>query len=137
MNTKRFIITCLVVWIAMIILDWVIHGLILAGSYRETAQLWRPESEMISKMWIMYLGQLLFAIFFVFVFTKGYENRGLLEGLRYGIYVFFIALFPGALAQYSTMPLAFSMTLSWIVLGFIEFLILGLLAAVLYKPATV
>jgi hypothetical protein len=43
-------------------------------------KLWRSETEM--KFGVILVAQLFFAFFFTFIFSKGYEEKGLVEGLR-------------------------------------------------------
>jgi len=85
MNTKKFIITSLVVFVVYEILNYLIHSLILMGAYQATMNLWR--TDMNSIMWIMWLGDLVKAFVFVYIFTKGIENKGWMEGLRYGFWI--------------------------------------------------
>lgn len=136
MNMKKIIITSLVIWAALFVMDLIIHTVLLSGAYAETSHLWRPEAEMWGKMWIMYLGSLALSFFFVFIFAKGYENKGIGEGLRFGVYAFLLVMLPTLLGQYASQPIPFSLISSWLLTGFIEFLVIGVLAAVLYKPAT-
>ena len=134
MNMKKVIITALVIWVTLFILDFIINMFILSGVYEATSHLWRPESEIMANMWIMILGSAVFSFFFVFIFAKGYENKGIGEGLRFGIYAFFLMMFPTTLGQYASMPIPFSVPLAWLGTGFVEFIVIGILAAVIYKP---
>ncbi|MEJ2628987.1 MAG: hypothetical protein P8078_10565, partial [bacterium] len=74
MNGKRFLLASIIVFIVFEALNFVIHGLILAGAYEATMELWR--ADMNQKMWIIYLGDLVRAFLFVYIFIKGYENKG-------------------------------------------------------------
>ena len=79
MNTKKFILASIVVFIVYEILNYVIHSFILGNAYMATASLWRPMEEMNSMMWIMWLGDLVKAFVFVYIFTKGIEGKGWAE----------------------------------------------------------
>ena len=74
MNIKRFIIASIAVFIMIEAIDWLVHGLLLAKWYQDIKGLWR--TEMMDLMWVMVLGSLFFSFMFVFIFTKGYEARG-------------------------------------------------------------
>ena len=132
MNTKRWLLCSLGVYVAYRILDYILHGLILAGCYEATASVWRPDME--SKMWIMWITSAIFSLLFVYIFTKGYEGKGILEGARYGLWMGLLVSIPMAYGSYATLDIPYSLAASWWVLGTIEIIILGIVAAWLYKP---
>ena len=134
MNVKRFIIASIVVFLAFEIIDAIIHAGILSKTY-ESMNIWRPD--MMSKMWIMHLGTFILAFLFTYIFIKGYENKGIAEGARYGVIIGLFANIPYAFYSYATYPLPFSLCLLWFIYGMIEFIICGLIAAAIYKPRKV
>jgi hypothetical protein len=72
MNTKRWLLASLAVIVVMAALEFLVHGVLLSGLYRQTASLWRPEAEMQKMMWVFWLGMLVFAPFFTLIYVKGY-----------------------------------------------------------------
>ena len=132
MNPKRFIITSLVVFLAFEIIDAIVHMGILSKAY-ESIHLWR--TDMMSKMWIMHLGSIILAFLFTYIFIKGYENKGIAEGLRYGGIIGLFANIPYGFYSYAMYPLPFSLCIQWFIYGMIEFIICGLIAAAIYKPS--
>jgi len=136
MNWKKLLFAFAGVFVAMLALRYLIHEVILASAYGalESENIWRPREEMFSLMWVMYIGNLVFAFFFVYIFAKGYEAKGIMEGIRYGLLIagFFVVI--GNLAQYAIYPVPFSFTIYWLVFGFIEMVIYGIIAALIYKP---
>ena len=136
MNTKKLLITFVVVYVLLEVMSYLIHGVILSSTYmsEEVKTAFRPETEMNSNMWIVFVTDLIWSFFFVFFFAKGYEGRGIMEGLRFG---FYIGLFWALVSSYQTyafVPMPYSLALKWFIWGMIEMLILGVVAAVLYKP---
>jgi hypothetical protein len=77
--TKRTILGILAVYVAWSVLDFVIHGVILRGSYEATMSLWRPMDEM--KMGLMYLVVLISAVTFVSIFVGFFKERTPIAGL--------------------------------------------------------
>ena len=75
MNVKRFISACVAVFIFIFLFDWLFHGVILAGIYAWTPELWRTEEAMYSLFQWLVIGQILFSVMISFIFVKGYENR--------------------------------------------------------------
>ena len=131
MNVKRFVIASIAVFFAFQIVDAIVHVGILGKTY-ESMEIWRPD--MISKIWIMYLGSLILAFLFTYIFIKGYENKGLAEGVRYGLTIGLFANIPYAFYSYALYPLPFSLCLQWFIYGMIGFIIYGLIVFVFYKP---
>ncbi len=119
-----------VVFVVVFLLDWLIHGGLLSSIYKETEHLWRAEEEM--KMGVMIIAQLFFAFFFTFIFSKGYEGKGIREGVRYGLYVSLMMNVPAAYGTYAVMDLPYSLPLQWFIYGTIEFIIAGIALALIF-----
>jgi len=134
MNTKKFIIASILVFIVFEILDFIIHGLILKGAYESLASVWRPD--MNSLMWIMYVTALIFSFLFVYIFTKGYEGKSIAEGIRYGLLIGLLMLIVGMFNQYAVYPLPFILVLEWFIFGIIQYIIIGIVVAAVYKPSS-
>lgn len=133
MNIKRFVLASLAVFAVFQLLDIVIHGVILSGDYRANSGLWRPDME--SLMWIMMLASLALSFLFVYIFTRGYEGKGVLEGVRYGLLIGLLMMGIGAVNQYVVYPVPFMLVVKWFIFGMIEFAIAGVVAAFIYRPA--
>ncbi len=131
-NTVRFLAGGLAVFAVFEICDFIIHGPILGSYYNSLTGLWRPE--MMSLMWIMHLSTFIFSFLIMFIFIKGYEDRGLPEGVRFGIMIGLITAGMGALYQYVVYPIPFTLVIQWIAYGLIEFILAGLVAAAIYRP---
>ncbi len=132
MNTKKWAIAALGVFIVDQLLDYIIHGVILMGTYEATASLWRPDME--SKMYIMWITGAVFAILFVYFYAKGYEGRGIIEGVRYGLWMGLFLAIPMAYNTYATISIPYSLAFQWFIYGVIQIVICGVVAAALYKP---
>lgn len=131
-NTKKFIYASLAVFALIFVYDWVVHGMLLQDAYRATANLWRPEDQMFDYFHWMVGGQALVAIMFCFIFAKGYEGRGIMEGVRYGIYIglLFNAVH---LMMYAVAPYPITLVYSWIGATFGEMILAGVVASLVYK----
>ena len=85
MNLKRFALACVAVYVVYQILGFLIHQVYLGETYASLASVWRPEAEMMSKMWIQFFTSLVWVLLFCYIFTRGYEGKGAMEGARYGL----------------------------------------------------
>ena len=132
MNTKKFLLASLAVFVTLQILDYVIHSLILGSTYDSIQEIFRPD--MADKMWVMMLMSAIFSLLFVFIFTKGYENKGVMEGIKFGLLIGLIVHFVGSFNQYVVYPVPYGLTWKWIIYGLIELMTAGAVVALIYKP---
>jgi hypothetical protein len=132
MNVKRFIWASIAVFVAFEVIDVIVHMIILRSAYESLSAIWRPD--MMSLYWIFTVGALIMAFLFVYIFIKGYENKGIMEGIRYGIIIGLFANIPYGFYSYAMYPLPFSLCLQWFIYGMIGFIICGVIAAAVYKP---
>ena len=71
----------------------------------------------------------------MFFFVKGYENKGIMEGIRYGAYMGIFVSLVMSYQNYVVFPIPYWLALQWFVYGFIISVILGVTAASIYRPA--
>jgi len=116
------------------ILGYLIHQVWLSDTYASLAAVWRPEAEMMSKMWVMYVTSAFFCFFFCYIFVRGYENRGLGEGFRFGAIIGLFYALPQAYDAYVVYPIPYSLALRWFLSGLVVSIILGSVVAIVYKP---
>ena len=133
MNVKRFIAAGLAVFVVGQVLGFLIHQVILRATYDSLKSLWRPDMQ--SKMWIMWLVGFLTSFLFTYIFTKGYEGKGIAEGLRFGLVIGLFTSIPMAYDSYVTLPIPYSLALQWFIYGTITMIILGVVVALIYRPA--
>lgn len=120
---KKVLLGAVVVFVLVFVLDYVVNNFFMMSDYQSVLQLWRPMEEM--KMGVMVVLQLFFAYFFTLIFSKGYEGKGIAEGVRYGFYVAMITSLQGAYMSYATMPIPYSMALKWFLFGTVQTIIYG------------
>jgi hypothetical protein len=127
---KSFWIGFVVVFVVLAILDTLTNTVLLSGVYDETASLWRPEAQI--KIGVIVLSWAFIAFFFTLIFSKGYQGKGMWEGVRYGLYVTGMVSIPMAYMTYATMPVPYALTFQWWVYSGITFVIMGVLLALIY-----
>jgi hypothetical protein len=135
MNWKRLSLAAVLIFVALIVTELVIHVVILRGCYeplQETGA-FGPEGRISTYMWVKILIGAVFAFMFVFIFARGYEGRGLMEGVRYGIYITLFFNFVMAYLQFVLYGIPYSLVWSWIISGLVQNVIFGLIAAAVYK----
>jgi hypothetical protein len=86
------------------------------------------------RMWILYVTDLIWSFFFVFFFVKGHENKGILEGIRFGVYIGIFYTLVSTYQSYVFYPYSYSLILEMFITGFIQSVIFGVVTALIYKP---
>ena len=129
MNKLRYALASLAVFIFVAIFEGVFHGKFLAGLYAQTAYLWRTEMNTS----VIVFAQFLFSFVFGFIFLKGYEGKGIMEGVRYGVLIGLLAI-PTNLIFYAVQPLPIQLVVLWCVGGLMEMILAGAILAAIYRP---
>ncbi len=135
MNTKRWLLASGAVFFVILIMEFSIHGVLLSGIYQQTASVWRTQAEMQEIMWIMWIGYLVFAPFFVLIYAKGYERgkAGLGQGIRCGLYVGAMLSVMHSFGWYVILPIPLALSFYWFVAILVEFIAAGAAAGLVYR----
>jgi hypothetical protein len=78
------------------------------------------------------VGQFLTALFFVSIFAKGYEGKGVMEGVRYGVLVGFLFV-AGYFTQYAVYPITSEILWAWCGTGLAQSIGGGVVVSLVYK----
>ncbi len=134
MNTKRVFIAGLVVFVYTFLFEFVLHAFVLGGLYTEQEHLLRQQDQSsIVYLLLMLLGFLLMSFGFCYIFAKGYENKGMMEGLRFGLLIGATFGVSTALVEYSVFPIPGSWITGWVAGYLIQWIVAGLIVAGVYK----
>lgn len=135
MNIKRFGLSVVVVFIFIYLFEWLFHGMYMHSMYEQTAQFWRGEEQMQQYFPFLLLGQFVVALMFCFIYTKGYQGFGIMEGVRYGIYMAILLNAP-LLMWYAVSTYPTDMLIKWAVGGFAEIIFAGIILSLVYQSET-
>jgi hypothetical protein len=128
--SKKFWIGFVAVFVTLGVLEAVVNMVLLSSAFKATANLWRPPAEM--KIWLFYVIYLFIAFFVTLIFSKGYEGKGIGEGIRFGFYIGMFMAVPMAYGTYASMPIPYSLALQWFLYGLVEYIIVGIVLALVY-----
>ena len=136
MNWKKFWVAALLVYVVFAVTTFIIHSLILGGYYTkpDVVNSWRPEEEMNKYGWVRFVTMAVFAFFFTFIFAKGYERKGIMEGVRYGIYIALFVFFVTSFDEFIVFQIPYAVVWYWIIAGLVQSVLMGIIAALVYKP---
>lgn len=136
MNNKSFWIGFVAVFVVAQVIGYLVHQVWLADTYVALADSFRPQPELMSMMWMMTVASVVSLFLFCAIFTRGYEGKGIAEGLRYGLLIGLFVALPMAVNQYVVYPVTSNLALIWFVAGLVGYMILGAVFAAIYKPGT-
>ena len=134
---KKFIISSLVMAVASLMLGFVVHALILKGSYAQLPNLYRPETQAQGYMGYMLLAHLLIGIGLTWIYRRGHEAGigVLLQGARFGAAIAVVSTIPTFLIYFAVQPVPSGLVLQQIVFDSIGILVLGVIVAWLNKSS--
>jgi hypothetical protein len=132
MNWQRLLIAFVAVYVLAAVLNFLIHSLFLMSTYEALSSIWRPDMDRL--IWIQWVTGIFFSFFFVYIFVRGYEGKGVLEGVRFGLIIWGFASIPMIYGQYMVYPLPYSLVLKWLFTDLLVLIILGITVALIYKP---
>jgi hypothetical protein len=135
MSPKRLVLAIVAVFIATFATNFLIHEIWMKSDYAATMSLWRPATDVQKYFPFLLLGQFLFAVAFVVIWSKGFPAVSTLGGTcLYGITM---ALFSQAetLVLYAVQPLPAHIAVKWFLAGLVQGVVLGVVVFFVGKPA--
>jgi hypothetical protein len=130
---KRFWVCGLLVSIAALLLDFLVHGVLLQGDYNPLVARGIMRAPQDAQQYMPYMlgAHLLIGYGLTWLYRQG-GDRGrpdLARGLRFGAAVALAATIPGYLIYYAVQPLPPALVHKQMLFGIAEMLLLGLLLA--------
>ncbi len=131
---KRFFIAWLVVFVAWMAGDFVVHGLLLSADYAKLPSLFRPEAESQPYFKWMLLAHVILAGAFAWIYARGVQAKPWLnQGLRFGLAVALLTAVPMYMIYYVVQPMPAALVVKQIVFASALLLILGMVVAFMYR----
>ncbi len=133
MDTKKYLIAVIVVFVVYSGVAYPIHQVLLRPDY-ESLEAVRDFAEFTKRVPLLYLANLIFSLAFCYIYIQGYEpnKHWLRQGVRYGLVVATL-LAPMALIGYVALPIPLLLALKLIVLNYAHLVITALVAAGVYQ----
>ncbi len=131
MPSKRFIISFIAVFVTFSLYGFLVWGVLLAEAmYAEMGNIWRAEGE--EQMAWIFIAYALMSYVMVRIFKHGQEDKGVAEGVRYGLMAG--VLFGSAeLIAYAVQPITMKGALMAFGIDVVMFVIAGVVLSVVYK----
>jgi len=129
---KKVIPGFIAVYIVMNLLNYLIHQVMLKETYMKLVEMKMMRGEDAGTMWIFFVTALIVSFFFTLIFSKGYEGKGIGEGVRFGLYAGLMMATPFAYDTYASMEIPYDLALQWFLYTTISYIILGVVVAAVF-----
>jgi hypothetical protein len=128
---KRIWVGFVTVFVTTQIVEGIVNFFLLGQTYSQYTHLWRPPAEV--KLWMLPVTGAFFSYFFVFIFSRGNEQKGVMEGARFGLYTALMIVLPHAYNSYAMLQIPYSIALQWFLYGTAEYVLAGVLLSVAFQ----
>ena len=134
--SKRFVKTWVAMFVAWMIVSFIVHGVLLQADYAKMPQMFRSEADAQQYFGWMLLAHVVLSGAFVWVYERGIvaDRPWLGQGVRFGIAMALLTIVPTYLVYYAVQPLPGTLVVQQIALDTIGLIMLGALVALLHRP---
>ena len=134
---KQFLISAVVLFIASMTFDFVVHGLLLEQDYKMQPALMRSDADAQRHFPAMLLAHAFIAVGVTAIYRRGREAGkpwpG--QGLRFGLWFTVASCVPTFLIYYAVQPTGLLLMVKQVCFGGIATVLTGLVVAALNKPS--
>jgi hypothetical protein len=127
---KKVLLGFIAVFVLLEVTSFIVNGLMLGQTYMSTQSLWRPDMDRL--MWIFHVMYVAGAFFFTFIFSKGYEGKGTMEGVRYGLYIGIWMGLGFAYGTYAMIAIPYSLAMTWFISTIVQYVLAGIVVAAIF-----
>ena len=133
---KKFIIAWIVLFIAWLLGDFVVHAVLLHSDYMQLTNLYRTEGEQQKYFPLMILAHVIMSGALVWIYARGAEAKPwMAQGVRFGVAVALLTAVPTYLIYYVVQPMPGDVVIKQILFEGVLMVILGTIVAWLYRDA--
>lgn len=133
MSWKRISMCVFLVLVTKAAVGAIFFGLVFTDVHEGASTAFRAEGT--ENHGIAMVGYIAWSLAFSFVFARGFENRGWLEGVRFGITVWLLYFVPMTLGIYGYFVVGPEWTIFALISGLAESLACGSVAALVFRNA--
>ncbi|HKF21159.1 MAG TPA: hypothetical protein VKE93_06290 [Candidatus Angelobacter sp.] len=136
MPKKKTVFAVLAGFVWLAVSRYLIHNVWLANAYTNNPLLWRSQSAMLHRLWVIHLANFILAVAATLIYVRGIESKpwpG--QGLRFGILLALATAVPQSLVEYFVYPISHTLALQWIIGEGALMVLLGLLIAAICRPS--
>jgi len=134
-NYTRLALAAAAAFIVQSAYGFVVYGMLLIDQFAQYPGVYRPGTDT-SHLPVLFVGLLLGALAAAYIYAVGYEGKsGVAEGFRFGVALSVFVTGYASLINWAVLNIGRSITLAMAVAAFVEFVLVGLVIGLVYKPA--
>ena len=140
MDTKKFLIGWLLLFVAWMVGSFVVHGALLGADYTALqGKLFRTEQDSQQYFPLMLLAHVLLAGAFVWIYARGREagKPWMGQGMRFGLAIALLTVVPTYIIYFVVQPTPASLAVKQAVFDGVLMLLLGITVAWWYREKSV
>lgn len=128
---KKVLVGFVLTFVVLELVGFLEHNVYLMSTYDSLKTVFR--ADMMDKLWISLIINLSNAFFFSLIFSKGFENKGLMEGVRYGFYMGMLLSVGFGYGSYMSFAIPYSLALTWFLCGVATYIVAGVVLVKYYE----
>jgi hypothetical protein len=133
---KKFIIAWIVLFVAWLLGDFVVHGVLLHADYMQLPNLYRTEADQQQYFPLMILAHVILSGALVWIYARGAEAKPwIAQGVRFGVAVALLTAVPTYMVYFVVQPMPGDVVIKQILCEGVLMVILGTIIACLYRDA--
>jgi hypothetical protein len=134
---KTFVIAWIMLFVLWMAGSFVVHGALLGADYARLQHLFRSPEDSQQYFPVMLIAHVLLSGAFAWIYARGHEagRAWLGQGLRYGIAIALLTVAPTYLIYLAVQPMPVAVVAKQIVGDGVLVVVLGIVAAFLYRNA--
>lgn len=135
MKWKKFLLSLLIVWGVLEVTSYLVHMVFLKSEYLSESlkTVLRPAGQLGANMWLIWLADLVWSIFLILIFLKGFRRKGIADGIKYGVYIGVFCGFVNSFKTYALCPFPYIVIFYQFFFFFIQSVLLGIILWYLYR----
>jgi len=134
MLNKQFMISVFVMFVATMVVGFVVHATLLAADYAALPNLYRSNEESQNYFHFMLLAHVLMAIGLTWVYRMGRDDSPWVgQGLRFGVAMVILMVVPIYMIYYAVQPMPEILAVKQILFDTVGMLLQGVLVALLNR----
>jgi hypothetical protein len=136
MNAGRLVLAAVVATIVDGVYGFVVYGTLLAPSFAALPAVYRQADTAPAYMPFIFVGTFLAMLAASYIYTKGYEGGSAVkEGVGFGVAIGLFAAGYASIVNYATLNLPTGHGMTMAAAAFVEWILAGIVIALIYKPA--
>jgi hypothetical protein len=138
MNYARLVLAAVAATVFDAVYGFLVYGMLIAPEFSRYPGVYRSNEAGMAFLPLMFAGLFIAFAAAAIIYAKGYEGgSGVAEGARFGFLLAVFVVFAFAAVNYAVLNIGRRLAVMTAAAGFVEWLVIGVIIGLVYKPAKV